>query len=392
MINMNNSNQCRHLENQFNTWIYRHLHFPAKNKAWWIRPAALPTALVTNLASVATRAALIGENIIKGLGNIFGSMIVNERRLSTGLRQLCFQVPKHTLLLPFTTIYSVCAFISHTFLMLLDPVEFTGLNWINRDKTGFDQSNFQELKKLQASNPNNKKVHRKLGRAYLSGNGVEQNTKKAIESYERAAQLDDLESMVILGDHYWDKRDLARAHPWYTSATEKGSEEAAYRTGKIFEKNQNYSEALDYFFKAAEKNHLSAKVCYYAVRYRVENMRIDFDRDLHTTASAAQQLAEATASGNGFAVAISAFLAYQDCVKENKQSWGPVLTEDTKTNIRAFLTPRMLSGFNKTNENSSNNIKDFLSILLPSDIANTQEAQLSISSILDFLALEFLKL
>ena len=101
-----------------------------------------------------------------------------------------------------------------------------------------------------------------LGWHYDHGEGVEQDMKKAICWYERAAEQNHPAAMNSLGECYamgrGVPRDLETAMEWYRRAAELGEAMADYNMGWHLEQAGKLSEAYAHYRKAADGNDDSA--------------------------------------------------------------------------------------------------------------------------------------
>ena len=96
-----------------------------------------------------------------------------------------------------------------------------------------------------------------LAYCYQYGKGVKQNTKMAIYWYERSNQMTRNKlSQEALGFIYMDKgdfQDYNMAIYWFKEAVKSGSKHDVYEIiGLCYEGLEEYSNALDYYLKAAE--------------------------------------------------------------------------------------------------------------------------------------------
>jgi TPR repeat protein len=77
----------------------------------------------------------------------------------------------------------------------------------------------------------------KLGNLYDDGHGVAQDSAKAREWYEKAADKGSVEAMFTLGLHYdygyGVAQDYAKAHEWYEKAADKGDASAKARLQQL---------------------------------------------------------------------------------------------------------------------------------------------------------------
>ena len=107
-----------------------------------------------------------------------------------------------------------------------------------------------------------------LGVNYYIGNGVTQNYTEALNWWLKAAKSGDADSQNNVGTMYQNglgvKQDYSEALKWYTKASEQGHTSALYNLGIMYAegtgmKSQNIAEALNSFYKAAQKGHENAK-------------------------------------------------------------------------------------------------------------------------------------
>ena len=105
-----------------------------------------------------------------------------------------------------------------------------------------------------------------LGYCFEKGEGVEQNSTKAVEWYTKAAEKGHSSAMYNLG-YCFEKgegveQNSTKAVEWYTKAAEKGNSTAMNNLGDCFEKGegveQNSTKAVEWYTKAAEKGHSTA--------------------------------------------------------------------------------------------------------------------------------------
>ena len=102
---------------------------------------------------------------------------------------------------------------------------------------------------------------------YKYGNGVEQDHAKAMEWYEKAVELGDGTAMNNIGLMYYNgegvEQDYAKALEWYEKAAELGQLKATNQIGMMYYNGegveQDYAKALEWFEKAAELGNEDAK-------------------------------------------------------------------------------------------------------------------------------------
>jgi TPR repeat protein len=99
-----------------------------------------------------------------------------------------------------------------------------------------------------------------LGNAYVSGDGVPEDTAEAAKWFKKAAEQGQPEAQFNLGMMYYEGAgvplDRAEAVKWYTAAAKRGIAEAAYNLAICYSKGegiqQNHSEAFRWYLAAAE--------------------------------------------------------------------------------------------------------------------------------------------
>ena len=107
-----------------------------------------------------------------------------------------------------------------------------------------------------------------LGCNLYFGDGVTQNYTEALNWWLKAANSGDAKAQYNVGAVYQNgqgvKQDYSEALKWYTKASDQGDTDALYCLGIMYAngtgmKSQNIAEALNCFYKAAQKGHEKAK-------------------------------------------------------------------------------------------------------------------------------------
>ncbi|MGN1150831.1 MAG: tetratricopeptide repeat protein [Lachnospiraceae bacterium] len=101
---------------------------------------------------------------------------------------------------------------------------------------------------------------RRIGNMYYNGNGVEQDYAKAMEWYEKVADLGDTNAMADIGNMYYNgngvEQDYARAMEWYEKAADLGNSTATMNVAYMYQEGQgaeqDYAKAMEWYEKAAE--------------------------------------------------------------------------------------------------------------------------------------------
>ena len=121
---------------------------------------------------------------------------------------------------------------------------------------------------LKAAEQGNTSAQYSLGVNYYFGKGITQNYTEAFNWLLKAAESGDAGSQNNVGVMYKNgqgvKQDYSEALKWYTKASDQGDTDALYNLGLMYAdgtgmKSQNIAEALNCFYKAAQKGHEKAK-------------------------------------------------------------------------------------------------------------------------------------
>ena len=120
----------------------------------------------------------------------------------------------------------------------------------------------------KAAEQGNTSAQFNLGLSLYFGKGITQNYTEAFNWLLKAANSGDAASQNNVGTMYQNgqgvKQDYSEALKWYTKASEQGHTSALYNLGLMYAegtgmKSQNIAEALNCFYKAAQKGHEKAK-------------------------------------------------------------------------------------------------------------------------------------
>ena len=107
-----------------------------------------------------------------------------------------------------------------------------------------------------------------LGLNLYVGNGIKQNYTEAFNWLLKAANSGGALAQYNVAGMYYNgdgvKQDYSEALKWYTKASDQGDTDALYNLGLMYAdgtgmKSQNIAEALNCFYKAAQKGHEKAK-------------------------------------------------------------------------------------------------------------------------------------
>ena len=116
------------------------------------------------------------------------------------------------------------------------------------------QIDAKDLQKIKA------RCYRHIGAMYNNGRGVEQNYNKAVELYQKAADLGDSGACYNLGLMYNEglgvNQNYNKAVELYQKACDLGNDDACYNLGNMYCNgqgvNQNYNKAVELYQKACD--------------------------------------------------------------------------------------------------------------------------------------------
>lgn len=105
-----------------------------------------------------------------------------------------------------------------------------------------------------------------LAMRYKDGDGVEQDTEKAVAYFKMAAELGHVHAQLAVGGYYYAKNDCAEAYKWLKMAADLGNGEAMFNLGVFYTEgmgvDQDLSEAAKYFHQAARRRNVEAQFAY----------------------------------------------------------------------------------------------------------------------------------
>jgi hypothetical protein len=117
------------------------------------------------------------------------------------------------------------------------------------------------------------RAYNNLGWMYQRGLGVEKDTKKALDYYQKAADKGDTAAMVNIGNYYEASKDYKEAGKWYLLAALSGNQIGALNYGNLYHwgwgVEQNYELAYKIFMHCYIKKYKRGS-CYYLGRYAEE--------------------------------------------------------------------------------------------------------------------------
>jgi hypothetical protein len=126
-FDMKISNQSRLIEDDLKASMYHKLH-EASKKSRWMRLSGPAVGAVSGFATITARIALIGENLIKGLANLYLSPTSHKNYLR-GLEQIFILLPAHLIRLPFSCASALIGLFTKTLFMAAMPQTYTYERW-----------------------------------------------------------------------------------------------------------------------------------------------------------------------------------------------------------------------------------------------------------------------
>jgi hypothetical protein len=131
-FSMKTLTQSQDVENYLKARMYQKLHAASK-KTGWVRLTGPGVGLASGLMTIAKRVAIIGEAIIKGVGNLFGAPFSKQCSLKHGLANIFLVLPANILCLPFSITSAVVGLFSKTIFMACNPKSYTYERWRAHD-------------------------------------------------------------------------------------------------------------------------------------------------------------------------------------------------------------------------------------------------------------------
>ncbi len=393
MVNFSSNDQCRSLLDNFQGSCFQQVHQFSQEHPSVIRIAALPIAATHSLLIIASRISLIGESVLKGVGNLLGSIALDQCRFSRGLNLLIIQAPKHLIILPFTVVLAAFRTLFNTYRLLSDPVGRSAYLWREYDPRGHDLNHFAQAFDDYTKDPKNVRANSVLADCYARGTGTEQDRSKAVELYRYAAQAGDVRSMWQLSKLYLDANQVNDAMPWLERAANNGNLNAMVKAAQIYSNSKMYAKSLDYYLMASEEGHSDSMIEYFLLGYEMSTQKIAFDAVKHTKLKAAEILTRAALNGRGDAVSIIAFMIFLKCVADpnHPQKWDFPIEDVTKEEILNNLTPDMLRGYKKgLEDNETEGYKTLLLRLCPRNTREDMMTKAIVSQVQTVLTLNIL--
>ena len=136
-----------------------------------------------------------------------------------------------------------------------------------------------------------------LGLRYYKGLGVPQDLKKAVECFQKAAELGDAKAQNQLGIMYAKgegvPQDMKKAAEWFQKAAEQGHAKALFNLAVSYDNGdgvpQDKQKAVEWYRKAAEQGHATAQFNLGLRYYNGEEVRQDKKKAVEWWQKAAEQ-------------------------------------------------------------------------------------------------------
>ena len=132
-----------------------------------------------------------------------------------------------------------------------------------------------------------------VGYCYQYGLGIEKNFKESFKWYKKAVDNGDINALFSIAKCYeygeGVERNLKEAFKWYVKAANSNIDGAATEVGKIEINNCNYSEAIKWFKKDAEKGYADAQNRLGVRYYKGEGVEINREDAFKYFMKAAEQ-------------------------------------------------------------------------------------------------------
>jgi TPR repeat protein len=144
-----------------------------------------------------------------------------------------------------------------TLILVMGFISICSTQQVRAESTDGDNSLFVSLAEQGDAN-----AQWVLGFMYLTGEGMPQDYKQAVNWFTKAAEQGFAMAQFNLGYMYKNgegvSQDYTKALDWYTKAAEQGFAKAQYNLGLIYVEGgegipQDYNKGLDWLTKAAEQ-------------------------------------------------------------------------------------------------------------------------------------------
>ncbi len=294
-FDLTTTGQTSELEHAVKRVLYKSIYESAiesKRNKRWIKLTGLPVGIVSGLLTIAKRIARFAECILKGIINLCGAPFSKSCHAITGLKQLFLEAPLQLIVrLPLSITMLVFSIPFKAISFATSPKAYVKSLWIDHDLVEKQIqieapkiAIFEKAEKDLSENEEDVVALTTLADCCYRGYGTDIDLDKAIEFYNKAADLDDAHSMKMLGDIY-EKDDKALSIEWYQKASEAGDLDASFKMGLHhygIGRQASINKAIAFFKQAAQSGHVLSKACL------LELLPPDEAADLHLTCSAAE--------------------------------------------------------------------------------------------------------
>lgn len=269
-FDITNSNQSAILESRLKAALYESLKRKVEKRG---KPCifllGIGYGISSSLMTVAKQIALIFENLLKGLINIFGCCCVNNATFLRGVKQLIWGTSSEIIILPFSLLTAIFGVFAKPYHLVRSPSKYSDKMWLKHDpieEKARDETNkiteFNQTLATVQQYPSKVEALKKLASYYHKGYGTTLDRNEAIKYYKLAAENGDVHSMKTLGEIFETSiNDEAKeSFDWYSKAAALEDVEAMYKMGLYYWNLEGKRlEGYDWLSKAAEKKHEDSK-------------------------------------------------------------------------------------------------------------------------------------
>ncbi len=131
----------------------------------------------------------------------------------------------------------------------------------------------------KAAEQGNVNAEYNLGTLYLNGRGVQRDPAAATKWFQKAAEQGDMNAAHCLGDVLYDNKNFTEARNWYEKAANAGIADAEFGLGLMYDLGNGVpvdrAAALRWYGKAAEGGNASAVCNMGILYYNGEGVKVD---------------------------------------------------------------------------------------------------------------------
>lgn len=158
---------------------------------------------------------------------------------------------------------------------------------LEKEKKRTETARGDEVEKVKERESEKGKEKEKDNEERSEGKNKDNLLEQAINLYEQALKKDHPGAAYELGRLYYnnlikvkegDSTSIKKAISLFKRSADKDYPKAAYQLGKIFQKEANYSDAIGWYKKAAQQNHVKAQLKLANLYYEGEVVSRDFNK------------------------------------------------------------------------------------------------------------------